>query len=194
MAGGNSGSANGRNLRKQGGGLRLAGIVAINAFLIFHILAVACWCVPINSALILECRQFLRPYFLWSGLFQSWDMFSPNPKSVNNYLEALIIYKDGSTENWTFPRMQLLDFSERYYRERYRKYEENLVEPDHSAMWPDAARYIARLHGKGPAPPATVMLIVRWSNVVQRDDGTFERTPWDAHVFYSYKVQPEDLN
>jgi hypothetical protein len=194
MARETSGSVNGRNQRNRGRGLRTAGIVAINACLIFHILAIACWCVPINSALILECRQFLRPYFLWSGLFQSWNMFSPNPKSVNNYLEALIIYKDGSTENWTFPRMQLLDFTERYYRERYRKYEENLVEPENSAMWPDAARRIARLHCKGSAPPATVMLIVRWSNVVQRDDGTFERTPWDAHVYYSYKVQPEDLN
>lgn len=190
----NAESVNTGNRQKQRRGLRIAGIIAINAFLIFHILAIACWCLPINSALILECREFLRPYFLWSGLFQSWDMFSPNPKSVNSYLEALVIYKDGSTENWTFPRVQLLDFTERYYRERYRKYEENLVEPEHAAMWPDAARYIARLHRNAPAAPQTVMLIVRWSNIVQRDDGTFERTPWDAHVFYSYTVKPEDLN
>lgn len=189
----NAESVNTGNRQKQRRGLRIAGIIAINAFLIFHILAIACWCLPINSALILECREFLRPYFLWSGLFQSWDMFSPNPKSVNSYLEALVIYKDGSTENWTFPRVQLLDFTERYYRERYRKYEENLVEPEHAAMWPDAARYIARLHRNAPAAPQTVMLIVRWSNIVQRDDGTLERTPWDAHVFYSYTVKPEDL-
>jgi hypothetical protein len=182
------------NPRMPTHGLRLARDIAINVFLVFHIVAITCWCLPINSVLVLECRQFLRPYFLCTGLFQSWDMFSPNPKSVNSYVDAVIIYKDGSTENWTFPRMQLLDFTERYYRERYRKFEENLVENDHSALWPDAARYIARQHGKGPAPPQTVMLVVRWSNVVQRDDGTFERTPWDAHVFYSYAVKPEDLN
>ena len=193
MSGASESAASG-DQQKQVRGLRIARDVAINVFLIFHILAITAWCVPLNSALIVECRQFLRPYFLWTGLFQSWDMFSPNPKSVNSYVEALIIYQDGSTENYTFPRMQLLDIGERYYRERYRKYEENLVEQDHAALWPDAARYIARLHRNRPAAPKTVMLLVRWSNIVQRDDGTFARTPWDAHVFYSYTVKPEDLN
>jgi hypothetical protein len=180
--------------RKQASGLRLARDIAVNTFLIFHLLAIPVWCLPTNNPLILACREFVRPYFLWTGLFQSWDMFSPNPKSVNNYLEALIIYKDGSTVNYGFPRMQLLDFAERYYKERYRKYEEALASDDHAALWPDAARYIARLHSTGPVAPQTIMLINRWSNVVPRDDGTFERTPWDAHVLYSYTVKPEDLN
>lgn len=194
MANKTSGSGTARIRRKQRRGLGIARKIAINAFLIFHILAITCWCLPINSALILECREFVRPYFLWTGLFQSWDMFAPNPKSMNSYLEALIIYKDRSTEIWTFPRVQLLDLTERYYRERYRKFEENVTENDHAGLWPDTARYVARLHRNGSAPPVTVMLLVRWSNIVQRDDGTFERTPWDAHVFYSYTVKPEDLN
>ncbi len=194
MANKTSGSGTARIRRKQRRGLGIARKIAINAFLIFHILAITCWCLPINSALILECREFVRPYFLWTGLFQSWDMFAPNPKSMNSYLEALIIYKDRSTEIWTFPRVQLLDLTERYYRERYRKFEENVTENEHAGLWPDTARYVARLHRNGSTPPATVMLLVRWSNIVQRDDGTFERTPWDAHVFYSYTVKPEDLN
>lgn len=194
MANKTSGSGTARIRRKQRRGLGIARKITINAFLIFHILAITCWCLPINSALILECREFVRPYFLWTGLFQSWDMFAPNPKSMNSYLEALIIYKDRSTEIWTFPRVQLLDLTERYYRERYRKFEENVTENDHAGLWPDTARYVARLHRNGSTPPVTVMLLVRWSNIVQRDDGTFERTPWDAHVFYSYTVKPEDLN
>jgi hypothetical protein len=193
MANKTSGSGTARIRRKQRRGLGIARKIAINAFLIFHILAITCWCLPINSALILECREFVRPYFLWTGLFQSWDMFAPNPKSMNSYLEALIIYKDRSTEIWTFPRVQLLDLTERYYRERYRKFEEDVTENEHAGLWPDTARYVARLHRNGSTPPATVMLLVRWSNIVQRDDGTFERTPWDAHVFYSYTVKPEDL-
>jgi hypothetical protein len=180
--------------RKLASGLRLARDIAVNTFLIFHLLAIPVWCLPTNNLLMLACRDFLRPYFLWTGLFQSWDMFSPNPKSVNNYLEALIIYKDGSTVNYSFPRMQLLDFAERYYKERYRKYEEVLASDEHAALWPDAARHIARLHTSGLAAPQTIMLINRWSNVAQRDDGTFERTPWDAHIFYRYTVKPEDLN
>jgi hypothetical protein len=180
--------------REEARGLRIARDIAINVFLIFHILAIPVWCLPTNNPLILVCREFVRPYFLWTGLFQSWDMFSPNPVSVNHYLDALIIYKDGSTEDFTFLRMQLLDFTERYYKERYRKYEETLAADEHAALWPDAARYIARHHSSGPVAPQTIMLINRWSSMVQRDNGTFERTPWDAHVFYSYTVKPEDLN
>jgi hypothetical protein len=179
--------------RKKRRGLLIARSIAINAFLIFHIVAIPFWCLPISSALVLECREFVRPYFLWTGLFQSWDTFSPNPVSTNNYLEALIIYRDGSTGYWTFPRMQLLGPRERYYRERYRKFEENLLEAEHSGLWPDAARYVARFHSGDSVPPATVMLLVRWSNIIQRDDGTFERTAWDTHVFFSYTVTAEDL-
>jgi hypothetical protein len=179
--------------RKQRRALSLARNIAINFFLVFHIVTITFWCLPINSALVLECREIVWPYFLWTGLFQSWDAFSPNPRATNNYLEALIIYRDGSTEYWTFPRMQLLGLTERYYRERYRKFEENLLEAEHSGLWPDAARHVARFHSGGSVPPATVMLLVRWSNIIQHDDGTFERTPWDTHVFFSYTVTPEDL-
>ncbi len=70
--------------------------IAINIFLAFHILAIACWCTPINSPFIVGFRSLVRPYFLWSGLFQSWDMFAPLPKAANSYMEAIIMYQDGN--------------------------------------------------------------------------------------------------
>jgi hypothetical protein len=167
--------------------------IAISAFLIFHILAIVCWCLPVNIPLIRAGRELVRPYFVWSGLFQSWDMFAPNPKAVNAYLEATIIYKDGTTGFWAFPRMELLSFTERYYRERYRKFEETLLDSKYSGLWPDAARHIARLNNNRSDPPQTITLLVRWSNIVQRSDGTFDNLPWDAYVFFTYAVKPEDL-
>lgn len=91
---------------------------AISAFLLFHILAISCWALPLNNPLISSFRYLIRPYFIWSGLFQSWDMFSPDPKRVNSYLEAIVIYKDGSSTLWSFPRMELLSPNERYAKER----------------------------------------------------------------------------
>jgi hypothetical protein len=179
--------------RKQASGLRLARDIAVNTFLIFHLLAIPVWCLPTNNPLMLACKDFLRPYFLWTGLFQSWDMFSPSPKAVNAYLEATIIYKNGATEFWAFPRMELLTYTERYYRERYRKFEETLLDSKYSALRPDVARRIARLNSKPSDPPQTVMLLVRWSNIIQRSDGTFQATPWDAYVFFTYAVKSEDL-
>src|ERR1700685_1786358 len=81
--------------KKSGSRLRGAKYIAINVFIVFHILAVACWCIPLDTPLIPLCKQLVRPYFLWAGLFQSWDMFAPVPKGVNTYLEAVIVYKDG---------------------------------------------------------------------------------------------------
>ena len=112
----------------------------ISAFLLFHILAITAWCIPLETPLIAELKGFIRPYMFWSGLFQGWDMFAPSPRSVNAYVEAAVIFKDGRIHNWKFPRMEQLGLTERYYRERYRKFVENLQVDSNSALWPDAAR------------------------------------------------------
>jgi len=175
------------------GAFAAAKYFAINAFLIFHLLAILCWALPINTPVTLNFKNFVRPYFLWSGLFQGWDMFAPNPKAINGYLEAIVIYKDGSTDLWPFPRMELLSYRDRYFEERYRKYAENLTSGLYPGLWPDAARHIARMYRGRPSPPRKIMLVARWSEINPPAAGGNERGPWEAHVFYSYDVQPEDL-
>ena len=166
---------------------------AINLFLLFHIVAISCWALPFNNPLIVSARNLVRPYLIWSGLFQSWDMFSPEPKRVNSYLEAIVIYQDGSSGLWSFPRMELLGFNERYTKERYRKFEENLQNDQYSGLWPDAARYVARANNNKSSPPKTIMLVVRWSDIIPRSDDAYDRGPWNSNIFFTYEVQPEDL-
>ena len=176
------------------GALSRLKLIAINAFLIFHILAITCWALPITTPLTVAGRSFLRPYLIWSGLFQSWDMFSPDPKSKNIYLEAVVIYKDGSTELWPFPRMEMLSLTQRYFKERYRKYEENLANDTYAALRPDAARHIARLANTHASPPHKVMLVVRWTDIIPpRTTESNDRGPWGVEIFYTYDVQPGDL-
>jgi hypothetical protein len=174
-------------------GLKKWQYIAINTFLMFHILAITCWCMPLSSPFIAVCRDALRPYFVWSGLFQSWDMFSPQPKATNSYMEALVLYKDGSTKIWSFPRMEQLTLTEKYSKERYRKFVETILDNKNAALWPDVARYVAQLPEIRAGQPQKVMLVAKWSDIVRQDDGTFTRAPWDEHVFYSYDVKPEDL-
>jgi len=174
--------------------LALAKRVAINTFLSFHILAIACWCLPVTTPLTMVFRELLRPYFVWSGLFQSWDMFSPSPKSINSYVEAIVLYQDGNTRIWAFPRMERLSLTSRYFKERSRKFVENLKEDKFALLWPDAARFIARLNNNGPNPVKMVLLVRHWSNIVPRMDGAKTPEPWDSHVFYGYMVRPEDLD
>jgi hypothetical protein len=165
----------------------------VNVFLVFHILAIACWCMPVDSPLILVGKNLVRPYFLWSGLFQSWDMFAPIPKGANTYIEAIVVYKDGSRSSWTFPRMEHLGLTQKLSKERYRKFADNLVRDDTDALLPDAARYIARMKSNPRNQVRTVLLIQKWSFIVPRADGSFVPEPWDQHVLLGYGVQPEDL-
>jgi hypothetical protein len=182
-----------RELPEQPRRLQSIKRVALNAFIIFHLIAIVCWSVPINNPVIHFVKESVRPYFLWTGLFQSWDMFGPDPKSVNSYLEAVVIYDDGTSQLWSFPRMELLSYSDRYFKERYRKYEENLQNNDFADLWPDAARYIARINSNSAHRVQKVLLVVRWSDIIPRSDNSYDRGPWDVNVFYTYIVKPEDL-
>lgn len=166
---------------------------AIQSFLAFHLLTISCWCLPLTTPLAVLCRSAVRPYFLWAGLFQSWDMFSPNPKDTNSYIEAIILYEDGSTRTWAFPRMERLSLEQRRYRERYRKYVENLKEDRNAALWPDAARCVARLNDTGPYQVEMVLLVRYWSHLVPRPDGSFGAAPWYQQVFYAYRISPGEL-
>jgi hypothetical protein len=163
--------------------------IAISAFLFFHIVAITCWSLPFGSPLITAFDNVIRPYLVWSGLFQYWDTFAPVPKSVNSYVDAIVIYKNGHTRNWEFPRMEKLSLTDRYWEERYRKFVENLKEDTNVALWPDAGRRIARLNNSDASnPPEIVVLIRHWSNIVP-----YRSEPWHAQIFYEYNVKPEDL-
>src|SRR5215471_15533269 len=126
----------------RAGGHALQHLV-INAFLLFHLLAITCWAIPFANPLTALSRSAVRPYFLWAGLFQSWDMFSPIPKSSNIYVKEIVISEDGNTRNRTLPWLELLNLKGRYCKERYRKFVENLTADAHAELWPGAARFIA---------------------------------------------------
>lgn len=166
---------------------------ALNAFLIFHLVAITCWAMPITTPLTAALKDTFRPYLVWSGLFQSWDMFSPSPKTINSYVEATVTYANGNVRVWSFPRMERLSLTDRYMKERYRKFVEVLKEDMYSAMWPDVARHVARLNNNGSAPISSVVLVRYWSDIVPRADGKYTPSPWNGYRFFAYAVRPEDL-
>ena len=169
-------------------------VIAINTFLIFHLLAIACWCAPFNALPFAVCRTLVAPYFNFVGLFQAWDMFAPGPKHRNSYLEAEVLYNDGSTDYWNFPRLDRTGLGERYLRERYRKFEEVLVQDRYSDMWPDVARHVARQVVTKTKRPEMIMLILNWSDLGEDSKGNLIDSPWQSRVFYRYRVEPDDLN
>jgi hypothetical protein len=171
-------------------------LAAISVFLLFHIVVIFCWSVPLNSLLVTAVKESVRPYMHWAGLFQVWDMFSPNPLNLNTYLEAELTFRDGSTRVWKFPKMQELGYVERYFKERYRKFGNERVRLDaNSALWPDAARYIARINNNPSNPPTVVRLVRYWSEIAPPTaDGSHPPEPWHHFVFFIHFVSAGDLS
>jgi hypothetical protein len=150
-----------------------------------------------GKALFTAVRQKLSPVATALGLRQDWMMFAPNPTHLNTYIDAEITYRDGRKHVWTFPQMQELGYAERYVKERYRKFaNDRLWVKDNSALWPDAARFIARLTAADPSnPPLAVKLIHYWSEIPPPpEDGEEPRLErWKRDVFFTYTVNPGDL-
>jgi hypothetical protein len=167
--------------------------LAINLFIVFNVIAIACWCVPLDSPPVARAKDVVLPYLRWAGLFQAWDMFAPIPKRANVYIEARLRYRDGSEKIWTFPRMEQLSLRQKLFQERYRKFADSLQRDELDDLLVDAARHIARLNSTPDHPVKTVILIQQTSFNVPGPDGADVPEPWQPHILLGYGVRPEDL-
>jgi hypothetical protein len=165
---------------------------AVSIFILFHLIAITCWAVPVNFSAVRELREIIRPYMLWTGLYQSWDMFAPNPKSINSYIKAVVFTQDRHMKVWTFPRMEELSFRERYPKERYRKFAEMLPDQKNEALWPGVAAHVARLFNNPIDPPDKVVLIEFRADIKPGADESSAPVP-EPNVFYEGYVEPGDL-
>jgi hypothetical protein len=167
--------------------------IAINLFLVFHLTAILCWALPLNSRLVTQLRPVIAPYMGWSGLAQGWNLFAPNPLGMNTHAEAEITYRDGQRYIWKFPNPQDYGYFKRYLMERDHKFSFDSMQNDTFAgIRPDAARYIARLNNNQPNnPPVTVALVGYRSLIAPPNSGSPE--PWVRKVLITYTVVPGDL-
>lgn len=173
--------------RDSAGSRRWQGLISI--FILFHLIAITCWAFPWSVPIVRNVKIIVLPYLRWSGLFQSWDMFAPNPEPVNSYIKAVVITHDHHMRVWTFPRMEELSFAERYRKERYRKFTDVLPGQENEALWPDVANHIARTFARQGDSPDKVLLIQFRSDI---KPGTENAAP-QPNVFYEEYIEPGEL-
>lgn len=155
-------------------------------------IAILSWAIPLNVAPLPQIKQIVRPYLLWTGLFQSWDFFAPNPRPVNSYIQAVAVTQDHHMRVFNFPRMEQLSYAKRYREERYRKFAEVLCDPRYAALWPDVARHVARLLNNSTDPPQMVILMKFQAPIKYGLTPKQEPVP-RPEFFYEYYVSGEDL-
>jgi hypothetical protein len=174
----------------------------ISLFIFCHLYIMALWGMP-GSTFRYWLSVPISDYVLYTGLWHSWDMFSPDPLAVNFTLDAEILYQSGLTRIWTFPRMEKLGYFERFQKERYRKWRERVRLDVFSMIWDDTARYIARLNDMPANHPVRVTLVRRWQPIpipIVREGSPQEYQPMIAepafafnYHFKAYDVKPGDL-
>jgi hypothetical protein len=171
------------------------GPTLIIGFLAWHFSAVLTWVSPDSEFKQKIITPFIS-YLNYFGLWQGWAVFE-HPRTYNEYMTAQIIYNDGTEKTWEFPRMEKLDWVQKLFKEKYRRWGNDCVaDEDTSFLWPDAARYIARTNNVAGNPPVSVSLIRHWIWIDPPETGLNQplRTADDgADTLYTCAILPQEL-
>lgn len=166
----------------------------ISSFIVIYGIAILSWSVPRPSKLQEAVSDFFKPALLFSGLWQCWDMFAPEPLSVSSHLEAEVTLASGEVKTWVFPRVEDFQGFEKYTKERYRKWANDRIRLDeYSLAWPDTARFVARQFKDPANPPRKVRLIRYWTQIKLPENGVAGPVPErqkheNRFVFFTHEL------
>ncbi len=159
--------------------------LALKIWFFFHVFMMIAWSMPLSDPAVrsgtvpakgldqvwitndkLVRESFLSNYTVRTGLWQYWDMFAPNPLSVDYYVDGVIQFADGSVSEGNFPRIAKLPMWEKMGFERYRKFTERLHSRENQFLWPAAAYRLALQNAKDSRnPPVKVTLLLHMRKV-----------------------------
>lgn len=162
-----------------------------------YAVAAVSWTLPPGS---FPLKPLLDPVargpLLFLGLWQSWDMFSPDPRTEDICVEVVSVDRDGRRRAWMLTDMVALDYIDRWRKDRWRKYCNDHLRLDASRhLWqPFAASCVRRLRAEGHDPVR--IEIVRWwrpCDPAVRPElrADVRRTPWGSYTFFAEPVATE---
>ncbi|MBM4317228.1 MAG: hypothetical protein FJ116_07085 [Deltaproteobacteria bacterium] len=167
-------------------------VLILNFFVGFHLLGIFLAALPHDNRLTLKLNAWFQPYMNYVGLWQSWNMFAPEPRSELVRMDAEIQYQSGEVRVWEFPRIERLGLFERVRKERYRKWAYDNVRLDsNSGLWASTADFIALSNWDEQNPPVKVSLNRHWrliSNPKLSEPNQFTNN-WKQQTFYSRRVR-----
>lgn len=140
--------------------------------------------------------QPVQPFLGAFGLWQAWNVFSPEIRKENYHLLALVDFKDGSMSIWEFPRQEEKTGIEQLRAHRFRKWAQDRVKNNtFGLVMPDTARYVARIHNNSLNPPVAVTISMLSANIPEPRIGKQDPLPPHANktTLFTYKVLESDL-
>lgn len=134
----------------------------------------------------------LKFYLLSSGFWQYWDMFAPNPASIDVYGDAIITYMDGTKRRYAYPRIYSMPIPEKFMKERWRKFYERAGSSDFDYLWPIFAQHVAEMNFDNPKNPPIRVELHRHELEI-KPPGVRQPTEYTDEVYFTWHVNRDAL-
>lgn len=148
------------------------------------------WILYYNWSLIKQSP--LRYYLITAGAWQYWDMFAPNPASMDLYGTFEVEYQDGTSKMYPYPRIYDLPIPVKYFKERFRKFYERAGSDGFPYAWEPFAQRIALEMDTMPDNPPVKVRLTRHTMKLP-GPGKPMPTDYDVKMYYEYTVDQEVL-
>ena len=117
-------------------------LFAINAFIAAMLVLMIIDTLPQSPiALRLAIQPVLRRLAIHQG---PWNMFTPNPDSINLKLRAEVTYRDGKKAEWQSPAWRSQPSAQRWVEHRHQEFADMVVTQEAGPAWESWARHLAR--------------------------------------------------
>jgi hypothetical protein len=161
----------------------------VSAFVAFNIVAIVCWSLPGPKVLLDGINAVTGPYVRCIGLWQSWKMFAPDPRSVLVRVDATVTLFDGTERTWRFVPPAESGILQRLRRQRLRKWANDHVRVNvKRGLWAPAARFAARQFDDRENPPLSVKLHRHWLPVPDPWEKVERKTGWRHATYFETSV------
>jgi hypothetical protein len=99
---------------------------------------------PANSFLSRAAVRLTGSASIWSGLWHSWEMYTPYPSQSSLYLSAVLTYEGGMSDFWQAPAVGHMHPLQGFLLMRFSRYEDSISNSDFESFRPGLCAYLAR--------------------------------------------------
>jgi hypothetical protein len=126
-------------------------------------------------------------YLLTTGYWQYWDMFSPNPASIDQYSDAMVYYSDGTKKKYQYPRIFSMSLGQKFMMERWRKFFERAGSSQYRYLWPIFGQRVALMNFTDPNNPPVKIELHRHEMVI-KPPGEPQNHDYTDELYWTYMV------
>lgn len=170
----------------------------ISAWISIYLLSVTFWCfaeLPFQNVLAPYCRVIN----IADGGVQHWSLFSPEVRHRIYHETAIISFKDGAMKLYEFPRMEKMNYWEKFKHEKLRKlFSDCIPWPGYEAFLPSVTQYLAACNQNSENQPAIVTMVFNFADNPPPDPNNWnyrDKLPFHTEKFvtFLYRVRETDF-